>query len=142
MDAPLAWVIETAVPSTIPTRHRSLRLDCCEPSQPSGSRSALDHDRDDVPRVPPKSPRPVEVRRFEAIEVMAKDGLPVQTASRILEVSESGFYEWRNRPPSERPLRHAWMTQLITEAHVASNGTYGARGVHARIYPWHSGAVK
>jgi hypothetical protein len=55
---------------------------------------------------------------------MAKEGLPVQTACRVLEVSESGFYEWRNRPPSERSLRHAWLTQLITEVHTASHGTY------------------
>jgi putative transposase len=45
---------------------------------------------------------------------MAKEGLPVQTSCRILEVPESGFYEWRNRPPSERSLRHAWLTQPIT----------------------------
>ena len=74
-------------------------------------------------------------RRFEAIEVMAKEGLPVQTSCRILEVSESGFYEWRNRPPSERSLRHAWWTRLIAEVHTASHGTYGARRVHGRTHP-------
>ncbi|WP_454836844.1 IS3 family transposase [Rhodococcus qingshengii] len=80
-------------------------------------------------------------RRFEAIEVMAKEGLPVQTACRVLEVSESGFYEWRNRPPSERSLRHAWLTQLITEVHTASHGTYGARRVHAELTLGHGIAV-
>lgn len=64
---------------------------------------------------------------------MAKEGLPVQTSCRILEVSKSGFCEWRNRPPSERSLRHAWLTQLITEVHVASNGTYGARRGYAEL---------
>lgn len=49
---------------------------------------------------------------------MAKEGLPVQVSCRILEVSESGFYAWRNRPPSERSLRHAWLTQLITEVAI------------------------
>jgi putative transposase len=58
-----------------------------------------------------------------------------------LEVSESGFYEWRNRPPSERSLRHAWLTELITEVHVASNGTYGARRVHAELTLGHGIAV-
>ena len=73
---------------------------------------------------------------------MAKEGLPVQTACRVLEVSESGFYEWRNRPPSERSLRHAWLTQLITEVHTASHGTYGARRVHAELTLGHGIAVR
>ena len=72
---------------------------------------------------------------------MAKEGLPVQTSCRILEVSESGFYEWRNRPPSERSLRHAWLTQLITEVHTASHGTYGARRIHAELTLGHGIAV-
>ena len=73
---------------------------------------------------------------------MAKEGLPVQTACRVLEVSESGFYEWRNRPPSERSLRHAWLTQLITEVHTASHGAYGAYGarrIHADSPLWYLG---
>ncbi|ORI30221.1 hypothetical protein BH686_01550 [Rhodococcus erythropolis] len=54
-------------------------------------------------------------RRFEAVEVMVKEGLLVQTSCRIRETTESGFYAWRNRPASERSLRRAWLTQLITE---------------------------
>ena len=64
---------------------------------------------------------------------MAREGLPVQVACRVLEVSESGYYDWRNRPASRRSIRHAWLTELITEVHTASRGTYGARRVHAEL---------
>ena len=64
---------------------------------------------------------------------MAAEGLPIQTACRILEVSESGFYAWRDRPPSERQIRHAWLTDLVTEIHFASRQTYGSIRVHAEL---------
>lgn len=71
--------------------------------------------------------------RFAAIKEIAAEGLPIQTACRMLEVSESGFYAWRSRPPSERQLRHAWLTDLVTEIHVASRQTYGSIRVHAEL---------
>jgi putative transposase len=64
---------------------------------------------------------------------MAGEGLPVQLAARVLGVSESGYYEWRNRAPSERAIRHAWLTDLIREIHLTSHGTYGARRVQAEL---------
>ncbi len=64
---------------------------------------------------------------------MAAQGLPVQVCCRVLEVSESGFYAWRSRPPSARAIRHAWLTDVIREVHAASRQTYGSRRVHAEL---------
>ena len=54
-------------------------------------------------------------------------GLP---CSRGVEIR---FYEWRNRPPSARAIRHAWLTDLIHQIHQQSRGTYGALRVHAEL---------
>jgi transposase InsO family protein len=64
---------------------------------------------------------------------MAGEGLPVQLATRVLGVSESGYYEYRSRGPSAREVRHALLTDLIREVHTTSRGTYGARRVHAEL---------
>ena len=64
---------------------------------------------------------------------MAAEGLPVQVCCRVLEVSESGFYAWRARPPSARAIRHAWLTDTIRQVHAASRQTYGSRRVHAEL---------
>lgn len=65
--------------------------------------------------------------------MIAAARLPVQVACRMLGVSESGFYEQRSRPPSQRVVRHAWLTDLITEVHLASHGRYGTRRVDAEL---------
>ena len=64
---------------------------------------------------------------------MAGEGLPVEVACRVLNVSCAGFYAWRFRPPSARAIRHAWLTDVIREVHVASYCTYGAKRVHAEL---------
>lgn len=64
---------------------------------------------------------------------MAAEALPVQLACRVLSVSESGYYAWRDRPPSVRAIRHAWLTDVIASVHAASRETYGVRRVHAEL---------
>ena len=65
--------------------------------------------------------------------MIAAEGLPVEVACRVLGVSVSGYYEWLNRAPSARRLRHAWLTEFIVRAHSESRGTYGVRRVHAEL---------
>ncbi len=64
---------------------------------------------------------------------MAAEHIPVEVACRVLDVSTSGYYAWRSRPPSARSIRHAWLTDLIVEIHQAVRGTYGGRRVHAEL---------
>ena len=59
--------------------------------------------------------------------------MPTRVACWVLEVSESGFYAWRSRPPSARAIRHAWLGDLIHQVHQQSRGTYGALRVHAEL---------
>lgn len=72
---------------------------------------------------------------------MAQEGLPVQLACRVLEVSESGYYARRSRAPSPRSIRHAWLTDKIRQVHAASRHTYGSRRVHADLRLGHDIAV-
>ncbi len=64
---------------------------------------------------------------------MATEGLPVQLACRVLDVSESGYYARRSRAPSPRAVRHEWLIDVIRQVHAVSRGTYGIRRVHAEL---------
>lgn len=63
--------------------------------------------------------------------MIAADDLPVQVACRVLGVSESLFYESRIRPPSERAVRHAMLTDLITQIHSECQRA-GLQGISGR----------
>ena len=64
---------------------------------------------------------------------MAAERLPVQKACRLLGVSESGYYAWKARVPSNRQIRHAWLLEHIQAVHEATRGVYGARRVWAEL---------
>jgi putative transposase len=70
---------------------------------------------------------------FPVIAELAIEGVPIRVACRVLGVSPSGFYDWRNRPPSARAVADAELTDTIRAIHTASRGTYGSPRVHAEL---------
>jgi putative transposase len=51
---------------------------------------------------------------------------PVVACCRVMKVSSSGFYEWRNRPASARAIADAELTAKIIEIHTMSRRSYGS----------------
>jgi len=58
---------------------------------------------------------------------------PVAMLCRMLGVSKSGYYAWRDRPPSRRTQQDALLTEKIREIHSRSRETYGYPRVHAEL---------
>jgi putative transposase len=53
-----------------------------------------------------------------------------------LEVSRSGFYEWRDRPTSMTAQRREELALYVQKSFDDSDGTYGYRRVHADLADW------
>ncbi|WP_175813269.1 IS3 family transposase [Burkholderia contaminans] len=62
-----------------------------------------------------------------------QEHFPVRTLCRVLKLSASGFYAWRDRPPSPRALANLVLTEQIRIAHVDSRGTYGMPRIQAEL---------
>ena len=52
---------------------------------------------------------------------------------RALQVNRTSFHDWERRAPSDRALGDAWLIDKIKTIHADSDGTYGARRVHAEL---------
>jgi transposase InsO family protein len=57
-----------------------------------------------------------------------KTNYPVAVMCRVLAVSGTGFHNRMRRPPSDRALSDAWLTEKIRQIHDRSRGVYGAPG--------------
>ena len=57
----------------------------------------------------------------------------VKLLCEVLQVSRSGYYAARCRPPSQRRQRQAALTARIGAIHAASRETYGAPRVHTEL---------
>jgi len=58
---------------------------------------------------------------------------PVAVLCKVLSVSRSGYYDWRDRPPSRRSQQDATLAAKIYEIHRRSRETYGSPRVHAEL---------
>lgn len=54
-------------------------------------------------------------------------------ACRVLRVSRSGYYEWCDRPLSDRAQENELLVKYIEQIHADSRGTYGSPRVHAEL---------
>jgi transposase InsO family protein len=58
---------------------------------------------------------------------------PVRRMCEVLNVSTSGYYDWRARPPTERAQANQQLLEAIREAHEASRQTYGSPRIRAAL---------
>jgi putative transposase len=72
------------------------------------------------------------VSSYRLIEA-EKTSFPVQFMCRMLGVSRSGYYDWRDRPSSARNRADAALTERIREIYERSRHTYGSPRVHAEL---------
>jgi len=72
------------------------------------------------------------VSAFKLIEA-ERAGFPVPLMCRLLGVSRSGYYAWRDRPPSRGDRADAGLVERIRAIHEKSRGTYGAPRIHAGL---------
>ncbi|MFZ3552104.1 IS3 family transposase [Streptomyces sp. 4.24] len=77
---------------------------------------------------------------YEFIETMRLDTaeyvFSVEFMCERLDVSKSGYYDWRHRPDSATAQRREELKLLITKAFDDSDSTYGYRRVHAQLARW------
>ena len=64
---------------------------------------------------------------------MTGQGISISTACRVLRVTDRGYRAWRDRPMSQRTIRHEMLAEAIANIHRASRGCYGVRRVHAEL---------
>jgi len=62
-----------------------------------------------------------------------QDTYPVGVMCRLLQVSTSGFYGWRDRPPSAHAREDIELGALIRDLYDRSYGTYGARRIRVEL---------
>ncbi len=57
----------------------------------------------------------------------------VRTMCRVLEVTESGYYQWRRRPESDRSRENQALLEEIRTIHKKSRGNYGSPKIHRTL---------
>jgi len=68
--------------------------------------------------------------RFQFIEDH-RDEFPVSRMCEMLDVSRSGYYAWRGRPPSNREMANQELYTKIKAVYHESEGTYGSPRIYS-----------
>lgn len=74
----------------------------------------------------PANPKAGSVRSKYAFIKAHRKEFPTEVMCRVLGVAPSGYYEWLQRPQSNRALEDARLLRLIRASFTASQGVYGA----------------
>ena len=61
------------------------------------------------------------------------DRWPIRLMCRVLEVSASGYYAWRNRPDSARVVANRALLADVRRLHGEHHGRYGSPRMHAAL---------
>ena len=72
------------------------------------------------------------MKLFELIDA-EKASYPISLLCRVLRVSRSGYYDWKDRPLSKRARENVLLTKKLREIHERSRGTYGYPRIHAEL---------
>jgi transposase InsO family protein len=70
--------------------------------------------------------------RFQFIDDHRQE-FPVSRMCKVLDVSRSGYYAWRGRPPSKREMANRELYKKIEDVYDKSHGTYGSPRVHQEL---------
>lgn len=70
--------------------------------------------------------------RYQFIESYREE-FPVRRMCQVLNVSPSGYYAWRKRPPSAREMANQELVQAIEAVYAESNGTYGSPRIYHEL---------
>jgi putative transposase len=62
-----------------------------------------------------------------------KDDHDIDLLCDTLDVSRSGYYDWRDRTPSPTAVRREQLVEQIRAVHAESDATYGSPRVHAEL---------
>jgi len=70
--------------------------------------------------------------KFQFIEDY-RDEFPIVRMCEVLEVSRSGYYAWRDRPPSAREMANQELYTEIKRVYAENHGTYGSPRIYQAL---------
>jgi putative transposase len=71
--------------------------------------------------------------KFRFIKEQLSGRYPLEVACRVLEVTRSGYYAWRDRPRGARAVRRAELAAKVRAVHDANRRVYGSPRVCAAL---------